>query len=85
LLEWDDEGSREMFENMAGAVGFAMHEDRLAQAAQNLRLAEAKEGARAGVSGGYRAALATALKALAARIAPPATRPGGGYAQAVGR
>ena len=39
-----------MFDNMTGAVGFAMHEDRLARAIQNLRLAEAEQGARRGSS-----------------------------------
>ena len=32
-----------MYDNMTGAVGFAMHEDRLARAAKNLRLLEAEQ------------------------------------------
>ena len=37
-----------MFDNgMTGAVGFAMHEDRLAKAADGLRIAEAQQGRRA--------------------------------------
>jgi len=39
--------------SMTGAVGFAMHEDRLAKAADNLRLSEAQHGRRA--AGGGRA------------------------------
>lgn len=35
-----------MFDNMTGVVGFAMHEDRLAKAAQHVRLAEAERGRR---------------------------------------
>jgi hypothetical protein len=35
-----------MFDNMIGAVGFAMHEDRLAKAAKALRLADAERGRR---------------------------------------
>ncbi len=62
-----------MLENMAGAVGFAMHAERLARAAHNLRLqeAEAATGQRA-IAGSYRASLARALMALAARVAPTA-------------
>ena len=37
-----------MFDNgMTGAVGFVMHEDRLAKAADGLRIAEAEQGRRA--------------------------------------
>ncbi|HEY7909007.1 MAG TPA: hypothetical protein VIC60_09040 [Thermomicrobiales bacterium] len=62
---------------MAGAVGFALHADRLAQAATNRRLAEAMQGRR--LSGGmthqgYRAGIAAALVALAIRIAPRGVR-----------
>jgi hypothetical protein len=66
-----------MIENMAGQVGFAMHADRLAKAAHNRRLAEARQGRRTpgGMTlGGYRAGIAAALVALAARIAPPGAR-----------
>jgi hypothetical protein len=66
-----------MFENMAGAVGFAMHEDRLAQATKNLRLAEAKQARRGVTGGGYQKVVAMALSALAARIAPSVALPGG--------
>ncbi|HEY8291589.1 MAG TPA: hypothetical protein VIG44_03835 [Thermomicrobiales bacterium] len=58
-----------MFENMAGVVGMAIHEDRLAQSAKNMRLAEAKQGRRA-AGGGYRETLASMLLTLAAWIAP---------------
>ncbi len=64
-----------MFDNsMTGAVGFAMHEDRLAKAADNLRLAEATQ-VRGMVGATCRARIAQALMALAARIAPSITRP----------
>jgi hypothetical protein len=62
-----------MFENMTGAVGFAMHEDRLAQATRNLRIMEAEATAsksRRSAGTTYRAAVAKSLTALAARIAP---------------
>ncbi len=67
-----------MFENMAGPVGFAMHEDRLARAAKEMRLAEAKQGKQArgrATKHEYRQALATWLIALAARIAPSVPLP----------
>ncbi len=73
-----------MFENMAGPVGFAMHEDRLAQGAKKMRRAEAEQERRATANGGYRKAVAMALTALAARIAPSVTLPGG-YTQATSR
>lgn len=73
-----------MYENMVGPVGFGMYEDRLAQAKKNMRLAGVGEGRRATASGGYRKAVAMALKALAARIAPPETM-SGGYTRAMGR
>jgi hypothetical protein len=69
-----------MLENMAGAVGFAMHEDRLTKAAKNIRLAEAKHGrhgAPQGARAGQRARIAAALVTLAARIAPMVTLAGG--------
>jgi hypothetical protein len=69
-------GSDEMFDNMTGTVGFAMHEDRLATATRNLRLAEAERGAK-GQRGNdrrtYRATIASALVVLATRIAPHGT------------
>ena len=65
-----------MLENMTGAVGFAMHEDRLATAAKNLRLIEAEQ-ARAGRGAHSRdsvsVVIAKALVALATRIAPSVT------------
>jgi hypothetical protein len=73
-----------MYENMVGPVGFGMSEDRLAQAKKNMRLAETQRGERAVARGGYRQAVALALKALAARIAPPETT-AGGYTRAMGR
>jgi hypothetical protein len=67
-----------MFENMAGAVGFAMHEDRLAKAAKNMRLVAIEQGRRHRSSeethAEYRAAIATALVTLAIWIAPSLTR-----------
>jgi hypothetical protein len=65
-----------MLENMAGAVGFAMHEDRLQRAAKNLRLIEAEQARRerrAHVRGSVSVITATALVALATRIAPSVT------------
>ena len=64
-----------MFDNsMIGAVGFAMHEDRLATATQNLRLTEAEAATRRQrvplVGERYRVAMAKRLIALATRIAP---------------
>lgn len=68
-----------MLENMARAVGFAMHADRLAKAAGNLRLHEAeaasKQQRRGSAGRSHRAAVATLLIALAARIAPTVARP----------
>jgi hypothetical protein len=68
--------SKTMFDNsMTGAVGFAMHEARLATATRNLRLAEAEQESQwapRSVGRAYRAITARALMALAARIAPPA-------------
>ncbi len=63
-----------MLENMAGAVGFAMHEERLARAAHNMLLIEAKQAAtgQRASDRSYRASLARALVALAARVAPTA-------------
>jgi hypothetical protein len=60
-----------MLENMAGAVGFAMHEERLARVVKNMRLTEA-ERVRPARAGSYRASLARALVTLAARVAPTA-------------
>lgn len=65
-----------MLENMAGAVGFAMHEDRLAKAARNERLAEAERtarGRRAITRRPCRETVAGLLMALALRLAPGAT------------
>ncbi len=60
-----------MFDNMTGAVGFAMHEDRLARAIQNLRLAEAEQGARRGRSRRIiREVIAEMLLDLATRLTP---------------
>jgi hypothetical protein len=67
-----------MFDNMTGAVGFAMHEDRLAQAERNQRLLEAEataKGQRRHAGAAYRVVLAQCLIALAARIAPTVTLP----------
>jgi hypothetical protein len=68
-----------MFDNsMTGAVGCAMHEERLARATRNLLLSEAEQGIkgertqRAYVS---RERLAQGLVALAARLAPSVTMP----------
>jgi hypothetical protein len=65
-----------MFDNMTGAVGFAMHEDRLARAAKNLRLIEAEQasgGQRAHVRGSASVVIAKALIAVATRLAPSVT------------
>jgi hypothetical protein len=65
------ERSGTMFDNMTGAVGFAMHEDRLARAIQNLRLAEAEQGARRGSSRRIiREVIAEMLLDLATRLTP---------------
>jgi hypothetical protein len=68
-----------MFDSsMTGAVGFAMHEERLAQASRNVRLSEAEQARtgerprRACVS---RDLIAQGLVAMAARIAPTVTKP----------
>jgi hypothetical protein len=69
-----------MFENMAGVVGMAMHEDRLTQATKNRRRVEAEAGRRSAQGAGhhgYRAGIAATLVALAARIAPVAALSGG--------
>ena len=63
-----------MFNSLTGAVGFAMHEDRLARAERNLRLIEA-EGAKVGRSSAlpgstYREAVANILMTLATHLAP---------------
>jgi hypothetical protein len=66
-----------MFDTMTGAVGFAMHADRLATAARNRRLAEAGQGSarvRRASAGSVRASLARALVALAAWLSPSVTR-----------
>ncbi|MCA1668237.1 MAG: hypothetical protein LC793_12755 [Thermomicrobia bacterium] len=73
-----------MFENMAGPVGFAMHEDRLARAAKEMRLAEAEQGRRLTAGGGHRKVMAKAMSALATRLAPSVALPGR-YTQATGR
>lgn len=61
-----------MFDNgMTGAVASAMHEDRLATATQNLRLAEAEQGRRRGRSRrGIRVIVAGILLDLAIRLTP---------------
>ncbi len=67
-----------MFDNMAGAVGFAMHADRLARAAHNGRLAEAEQGSarvRQTIDELVRVSLARALVTLATRVAPTITVP----------
>ncbi len=70
-----------MFDNMTGAVGFAMHEDRLAKAAQNRRLAQATQmkqphdRSRSHVS---RDGIAKGLLAVAERLGPRAAAPGTG-------
>lgn len=67
-----------MFDNMTGAVGFAMHEDRLARATTNRRVSEAVQ-ATAAMRGrrwvSVRAGSAKGLLAVAARIAPAVTMP----------
>ncbi|MEO8715652.1 MAG: hypothetical protein ABI369_11620 [Acetobacteraceae bacterium] len=65
-----------MLENMAGAVGFAMHEERLARAAHNVRLIEATRAAtgQRASDRSYRVSLVRALVALAAPVAPTATQ-----------
>jgi hypothetical protein len=65
-----------MFDNMTGAVGFAMHEDRLARAAKNLRLIEVEQARgeqRAHFRGSVSVVVAKALVALATRLAPSVT------------
>jgi hypothetical protein len=67
-----------MYENMVGPVGFAMHEDRLAQTTKKMRLTEAEQGRRVGKEAahrGYRAGIAVKLVALATRLAPTVTAP----------
>ncbi len=63
-----------MFDNsMTGAVGFAMHADRLATATRNLRLAEAEQarsGKRTRGNRVSREAIARRLIALATWVAP---------------
>ncbi len=65
-----------MLAHMAGAVGFAMHEERLARAAKNVRLIEAGQAAteQRAIARTSRASLVRALVALAARVAPTATQ-----------
>ena len=68
-----------MFENMAGEVGFAMHEERLAQANGDRLIAEAARAttrdARIRDIRHYRAMLAHGLIAVATRLAPRGTTP----------
>jgi hypothetical protein len=70
-----------MVESWTEAVWFMMHEERMAEVARNRRIAEAAQGqgqTRTVVGEGYwavRAALATALIALATRIAPAVAVP----------
>ncbi len=64
-----------MFESMAGCVGCAMHDDLMMRPKTDARVAEAmrewKRQQRAMPRRSYREALAKALVALAARLAPP--------------
>ncbi len=65
-----------MFENMSEFVGYAMHDDLLARAIPNRRLAllnRATQGRRANNRRRMGATLAAALMKVAARIAPPDT------------
>ncbi len=65
-----------MFENMSEFVGYAMHDDLLARAIPNRRLAlldRATQEQRANDRRRIRATLAAALLTLAARIAPTAS------------
>lgn len=76
-----------MYENMVGVVGFAMHEDRLAQASKNMRRAEAEQGRQARADAahrGYRAAMGRIVLTLAVRIAPAVALPKG-HTLATGR
>jgi hypothetical protein len=60
-----------MFDNMTGAVGFAMHDDRLARATKNLRLFEAEQATktpRTNTRRPSRERVARALMALAVRL-----------------
>ena len=61
-----------MFDNgITGAVASAMHEDRLARATQNLRLAEAEQAVRRGTNRRVmREAIAGILLDLATRLTP---------------
>jgi hypothetical protein len=65
-----------MFDNsMTGAVGFAMHEERLARARRNLLLSEAEQVIQGKRTGRFvsREVLAQVLVALAERLAPTVT------------
>jgi hypothetical protein len=72
-----------MFENMTGAVGYAMHADRLATATRSLRIREAKRVAKAArvlewqatPRPAYQESMARALVTLATWIAPAAAVP----------
>lgn len=69
-----------MLENMAGTVGFAIHEDRLAKAMRNLRVIEAERTAkrkRDGHQFGLSINIAKALTALATRLDGNVTMVGG--------
>jgi hypothetical protein len=66
-----------MLECITGPVGFAMHEERLATAAKNLRLAEAQLAGRGQQARGRRSDLAASagmLTGLAARLASAITK-----------
>jgi hypothetical protein len=60
--------------SMTGAVGFAMHADRLAKATRNLRLMEAEAATQRqqvpSVGERYRVVMAKLLIAMATRLAP---------------
>jgi hypothetical protein len=71
----EQNGGIPMMENMIGDIARTMQSDRRAQAARNERIAEAIATHRPNAQGNRmrarRAAIAKALIALAARLAPP--------------
>src|SRR4051794_14505062 len=77
VVRWLTRRRSAMFDNvMTGAVGFAIHEDQLAQAAARRRAKEAMRTCkvqRRVPSPVYREAMARALVALATRSAPSVT------------
>jgi hypothetical protein len=68
-----------MLENMNGVVGYAIHDDRLALAKRNARIAHALAARKAAhanrVHPGWRLTTAKALIALATRLAPATWTP----------